>query len=187
MGPRSAALADYFILDTPLEPDSAAHHAEGLGAIWRPRLEGLTKRQITGLQAPARQVIGLLELRKTVYVLDKSLARQREDATGSRSPAILVVDRSRQGEVGPQRRLRLVHGDVVVRGGPARRVFHDVDRLKAGDHSMTGAFRYNPTFRHAFAATTEAVSSRKRQPKNRRPLGRPNGHVSVHVHAFRLG
>ena len=47
------------------------------------------------------------------------------------------------------RRLRLVHGDVVVWGGPARLVFHGIDALKPGDHPATGAFRYNLTFRHA--------------------------------------
>jgi alkylated DNA repair protein (DNA oxidative demethylase) len=47
------------------------------------------------------------------------------------------------------RRLRLVHGDVVVWGGPARMVFHGVDTLKDGDHPATGGVRYNLTFRHA--------------------------------------
>ena len=47
------------------------------------------------------------------------------------------------------RRMRLVHGDIVVWGGPARLVFHGIDALKPGDHPATGAFRYNLTFRHA--------------------------------------
>jgi alkylated DNA repair protein (DNA oxidative demethylase) len=47
------------------------------------------------------------------------------------------------------RRLRLVHGDVVVWGGPARMTFHGVDTLRDGDHPMTGAVRYNLTFRQA--------------------------------------
>jgi alkylated DNA repair protein (DNA oxidative demethylase) len=47
------------------------------------------------------------------------------------------------------RRLRLVHGDVVVWGGPARMSFHGVDILRAGDHPMTGPLRYNLTFRRA--------------------------------------
>ncbi|MDH7794641.1 MULTISPECIES: DNA oxidative demethylase AlkB [unclassified Beijerinckia] len=47
------------------------------------------------------------------------------------------------------RRLRLVHGDVVVWGGPARMTFHGVDTLRDGDHPMTGAVRYNLTFRRA--------------------------------------
>ena len=47
------------------------------------------------------------------------------------------------------RRVRLVHGDIVVWGGPARLVFHGIDALKPGDHPATGAFRFNLTFRHA--------------------------------------
>jgi alkylated DNA repair protein (DNA oxidative demethylase) len=50
------------------------------------------------------------------------------------------------------RRLRLVHGDVVVWGGPARMAFHGIDPLKPGDHPLTGAARYNLTFRRAFAS-----------------------------------
>jgi alkylated DNA repair protein (DNA oxidative demethylase) len=45
--------------------------------------------------------------------------------------------------------LRLVDGDVLVWGGPARLVYHAVRPLKAGVHPLTGAFRYNLTFRHA--------------------------------------
>ena len=47
------------------------------------------------------------------------------------------------------RRLRLVHGDVVVWGGPARLTYHGVDVLKHGIHPRTGAVRYNLTFRKA--------------------------------------
>lgn len=46
-------------------------------------------------------------------------------------------------------RHRLVHGDVVVWGGPSRWVFHGIDTLKDGDHPVTGALRYNITFRKA--------------------------------------
>lgn len=46
-------------------------------------------------------------------------------------------------------RHRLVHGDVVVWGGPSRMIFHGVDELKDGDHALTGAARYNLTFRKA--------------------------------------
>lgn len=49
------------------------------------------------------------------------------------------------------RRLRLVHGDVVVWGGPARMTFHGIDTLAAHDHALTGAIRYNLTFRCAEA------------------------------------
>jgi len=44
-------------------------------------------------------------------------------------------------------RHRLVHGDVVLWGGPSRLVFHGIDELKDGDHPATGAVRYNLTFR----------------------------------------
>jgi DNA oxidative demethylase len=47
------------------------------------------------------------------------------------------------------RRVRLEHADVVVWGGPARMTFHGVDPLKDGDHPLTGALRYNLTFRRA--------------------------------------
>jgi alkylated DNA repair protein (DNA oxidative demethylase) len=47
------------------------------------------------------------------------------------------------------RRLPLIHGDVVVWGGPARMTYHGVNQLAAGDHPLTGAVRYNLTFRKA--------------------------------------
>lgn len=47
------------------------------------------------------------------------------------------------------RRLRLVHGDVVVWGGPSRFVFHGVQPLMHAEHPLTGACRINLTFRHA--------------------------------------
>lgn len=47
------------------------------------------------------------------------------------------------------RRLGLIHGDVVVWGGPSRMVFHGIDTLKDGHHPATGAVRYNLTFRKA--------------------------------------
>ena len=50
---------------------------------------------------------------------------------------------------GKLRRVPLVHGDVVVWGGPSRMVFHGVDGLKDGRHPLTGALRYNLTFRSA--------------------------------------
>jgi alkylated DNA repair protein (DNA oxidative demethylase) len=47
------------------------------------------------------------------------------------------------------RRIALHHGDVVVWGGPARLVFHGIDTLAQGAHKLTGAVRYNLTFRRA--------------------------------------
>lgn len=46
-------------------------------------------------------------------------------------------------------RLRLVHGDVVVWGGPARLAFHGVAPLADGDHPLLGRQRINLTFRRA--------------------------------------
>lgn len=48
----------------------------------------------------------------------------------------------------PQR-VPLEHGDVVVWGGPARLRYHGVLTLKNADHPLTGACRYNLTFRRA--------------------------------------
>jgi DNA oxidative demethylase len=47
------------------------------------------------------------------------------------------------------RRIRLVGGDVVVWGGPARLAYHGVDVLADGDHPLTGRRRFNLTFRKA--------------------------------------
>ena len=47
------------------------------------------------------------------------------------------------------RRVRLSHGDVVVWGGEARMNYHGVDTLRDGEHPLTGAVRYNLTFRRA--------------------------------------
>jgi alkylated DNA repair protein (DNA oxidative demethylase) len=47
------------------------------------------------------------------------------------------------------RRIPLEHGDVVVWGGPSRLVFHGVMPLAGGEHPLTGACRYNLTFRRA--------------------------------------
>lgn len=49
----------------------------------------------------------------------------------------------------PQRRVPLVHGDVVVWGGPSRMRYHGVLPIKEGEHSLTGARRLNLTFRVA--------------------------------------
>lgn len=46
-------------------------------------------------------------------------------------------------------RIPLMHGDVVVWGGPDRLRFHGVNALLAGEHELTGACRFNLTFRRA--------------------------------------
>jgi alkylated DNA repair protein (DNA oxidative demethylase) len=48
-----------------------------------------------------------------------------------------------------QMRVPLVHGDVVVWGGPARMRYHGVLPLKDGMHPLLGACRINLTFRKA--------------------------------------
>lgn len=50
---------------------------------------------------------------------------------------------------GSPQRLDLESGDVVVWGGPSRLFFHGVDPLADGEHPLTGALRYNLTFRRA--------------------------------------
>lgn len=50
---------------------------------------------------------------------------------------------------GPRLRLPLQHGDVLVWGGPDRLRYHGVQTLVAGEHPLTGACRYNLTFRRA--------------------------------------
>jgi alkylated DNA repair protein (DNA oxidative demethylase) len=50
---------------------------------------------------------------------------------------------------GKGRSVPLSDGDVLVWGGPSRLVYHAVRPLKAGHHPLTGAYRYNLTFRHA--------------------------------------
>jgi alkylated DNA repair protein (DNA oxidative demethylase) len=47
------------------------------------------------------------------------------------------------------RRIDLANGDVVVWGGPTRRVYHGVAPLKNGTDPLTGPVRYNLTFRKA--------------------------------------
>lgn len=47
----------------------------------------------------------------------------------------------------PAKSIGLVHGDVVVWGGPARMRFHGVLPVKPGRHPLTGEFRYNLTIR----------------------------------------
>lgn len=46
-------------------------------------------------------------------------------------------------------RIPLVHGDVVVWGGPARLRYHGIAALKEGVHPVLGPLRYNLTFRKA--------------------------------------
>lgn len=57
------------------------------------------------------------------------------------------------------RRVRLESGDVVVWGGASRLAYHGVAPLADGMHPLTGAVRYNLTFRCVGAAPGQAGSS----------------------------
>jgi alkylated DNA repair protein (DNA oxidative demethylase) len=46
-------------------------------------------------------------------------------------------------------RVPLVHGDVVVWGGPDRLRYHGVRALEDGEHPVVGRWRINLTFRRA--------------------------------------
>jgi DNA oxidative demethylase len=46
-------------------------------------------------------------------------------------------------------RIQVVHGDVLVWGGPARLRYHGIAPLKDGEHPRLGRVRYNLTFRNA--------------------------------------
>lgn len=47
------------------------------------------------------------------------------------------------------RRIPLESGDIVVWGGPARRIYHGIAPVAGGDHPLTGRTRVNLTFRKA--------------------------------------
>ena len=52
---------------------------------------------------------------------------------------------------GSPERYRLVHGDVLVWGGPSRLRYHGVLPVADGEHPLVGRRRINVTFRKAFA------------------------------------
>jgi alkylated DNA repair protein (DNA oxidative demethylase) len=63
------------------------------------------------------------------------------------SPAVFLFG-------GPKRtdktiRIPVVHGDVIVWGGPARLHYHGIMPLKPGVHPLLGEYRFNLTFRKA--------------------------------------
>ncbi|MGD0503561.1 MAG: DNA oxidative demethylase AlkB [Steroidobacteraceae bacterium] len=62
-------------------------------------------------------------------------------------PALFLWGGLKRGE--RPRRVPVMHGDVVVWGGRSRLIFHGVHPLQAGVHPLTGALRYNLTFRKA--------------------------------------
>lgn len=60
-------------------------------------------------------------------------------------PATFLFGGERRG--GPTQKIPLLHGDVVVWGGPSRLYYHGVGPLKPGEHPLLGAERINLTFR----------------------------------------
>jgi alkylated DNA repair protein (DNA oxidative demethylase) len=62
-------------------------------------------------------------------------------------PAVFLFGGTRRAE--RPRRVPLVHGDVVVWGGPARLRYHGVTALQDGEHAALGRRRMNLTFRVA--------------------------------------
>ena len=62
-------------------------------------------------------------------------------------PAVFLLGGSERTD--PTQPVPLVHGDVLVFGGPARLAFHGVKPLKGGEHPLLGACRINLTFRKA--------------------------------------
>ncbi len=62
-------------------------------------------------------------------------------------PAIFLFGGQQRSD--KPRRYRLLHGDVLVWGGPSRLAFHGVAPLALGDHPLSGDARINLTFRKA--------------------------------------
>lgn len=62
-------------------------------------------------------------------------------------PAVFELGGLERGD--KVQRLTLHHGDVLVWGGPARLRFHGVQPVEAGQHPLTGPYRFNLTFRQA--------------------------------------
>ena len=59
----------------------------------------------------------------------------------------------------PARKIPLLHGDMVVWGGPSRLFYHGIDALKPGEHPLTGPFRLNLTFRTALNPVRKGPAS----------------------------
>ena len=62
-------------------------------------------------------------------------------------PAVFMLGGLRRKD--RPRRMKLEHGDVIVWGGPARKLYHGVSPMPDGEHALTGRIRYNLTFRKA--------------------------------------
>jgi alkylated DNA repair protein (DNA oxidative demethylase) len=62
-------------------------------------------------------------------------------------PATLLFGGLERGD--KTQRIQIVHGDVLVWGGPARLRYHGIEPLRDGEHPQLGRVRYNLTFRKA--------------------------------------
>jgi len=62
-------------------------------------------------------------------------------------PAVFLFGGLRRADT--PRRYQLIHGDVVVWGGPSRLRYHGVLPLEDGHHPLMGGYRVNLTFRKA--------------------------------------
>src|SRR5579862_3251059 len=62
-------------------------------------------------------------------------------------PAVFLFGGSKRND--RPRRCVLESGDVVVWGGPARMAYHGIEKLAEGEDPLTGAYRFNLTFRKA--------------------------------------
>ena len=62
-------------------------------------------------------------------------------------PAVFLFGGDKRAD--KQQRVPLVHGDVVVWGGPSRLRYHGVQPIKLAQHPLLGPLRINLTFRKA--------------------------------------
>ena len=62
-------------------------------------------------------------------------------------PAVFLFGGLERGD--KTQRIQIVHGDVLVWGGPARLRYHGIAPLRDGEHPRLGRIRYNLTFRNA--------------------------------------
>lgn len=65
-------------------------------------------------------------------------------------------------------RVPVIHGDLLVWGGPARLYYQGVTPLKDGRHPLAGGNRFNLTLRTVCTACRRAVAFSPRLPRGRR-------------------
>jgi alkylated DNA repair protein (DNA oxidative demethylase) len=119
-------------------------------------------RLFVDLAAEAAEAVGFLGFRPDACLINRyapgarlSLHQDRDERDFAQPivsvslglPAVFLWGGEARAE--RPRRIPLIHGDVVVWGGPDRLRFHGVHTLAEGDHELTGACRFNLTFRQA--------------------------------------